>query len=159
GLAGLSAATSLAPGADDGPIPPTATLGGLIALAAFAALDGPFRLALALAGSYGIATPGGTGAGRSLEGAGPIDEQAIRLACAAVGQALGLALRLAAPVALALLVAQVAVGLLARAAPALASFTAWLPLRLALGLALLLLGVAGMATALISAWSSALPGG
>ncbi|QDV38684.1 flagellar biosynthetic protein FliR [Tautonia plasticadhaerens] len=153
--AGLSAAASIAPGpgAEDGPEPPLATLGGLVALATFAALDGPFRLMIALAGSYRIGPAGGVGV------VGVTGEASLRSAFAMVSQAIGLALRLAAPIALALLVAQVAVGLLARSAPALSSFSAWLPVRLGIGLLLTLLGVAGMASALASAWSATLPAG
>ena len=153
--AGLSAAASIAPGpgAEDGPEPPLATLGGLVALATFAALDGPFRLMIALAGSYRVGPAGDLGGGALT------DEAFLRSAFTLVSQAIGLALRLAAPIVLALLVAQVAVGLLARSAPALSSFSAWLPARLAIGLVLTLLGVAGMASALASAWAAALPSG
>jgi flagellar biosynthetic protein FliR len=151
--AGLSAASSLAPGSEEGPEPPLATLGGLIALATFAALDGPFRLAVSLAGSYRIGLASDIGGGL-LDG-----EAILRSAFAMVSGAIGLALRLAAPIVLAMLVAQVAVGLFARSAPALSSFATWLPVRLLVGLVLTLLGVAGLASALASAWNAALPAG
>jgi len=147
--AGLASAAVIDPGADaslqGGGTTPLATLAGLIAMATFVALDGPFRLLLALAESYRLDPP--------LAG---IDARA---SFAAVGQALGLALRMALPAAMALLTAQVAIGLLTRAAPALSAFTAWLPARVAIGLLLALVGAAGFASTLASAWSSLLAGG
>ena len=146
--AGLAAAHDLDPAADDGPAAgaatPTATLAGLVALATFAALDGPFRLLMALVASYRVESP---------------SDGLAALAFEAVGRSLGLAVQLAMPATLALLSAQISVGLLARAAPAVSAFTAWLPVRLAIGLVIALVGVAGLATALAAAWSNVLPAG
>ena len=85
--------------------PPPATLAGLVALATFAALDGPFRLLLALADSYDLA--------RLRPSPRPM-ALLVASTFGAVGRAFGLALQLAAPAALALIVAQFAAGLLAR---------------------------------------------
>ncbi|WP_152049340.1 flagellar biosynthetic protein FliR [Tautonia marina] len=154
--AGLSAASSLTPGSGEGMETPLATLFGLIALAAFAAIDGPIRLTIALADSYGLGlAPEGVAA--SL--AGGISTDVVRSVFQTIGQALGLALWLAAPVALSLLVAQIAVGVLVRGAPALSSFTTWLSVRATLGLILLMIGLASVVSGLASAWLTLLPGG
>lgn len=157
--AGLSASSTLAPGA--GPNAdletPIATLTGLIALATFAALDGPLRLTIALAETYAIGSePSPLSGVAHVVGSGP--EAIARSAFGMIGQAIGLALWLAAPVALSMLVAQCAVGVLVRASPALSSFTTWLPFRLALGLGLLLVGLSGIVVGLGSAWSTMLGG-
>jgi flagellar biosynthesis protein FliR len=134
---------------------PLATFFGLIALATFAALDGPIRLTIALADSYALGLAPEGGASSLAVGIGA---DAVRSAFLAVGQALGLALWLAAPVAVSLLVAQVAVGVLVRGAPALSSFTTWLSVRVTLGLILLLLGLSWALSGLASSWLSLLPG-
>ena len=150
GQSGFSAASALDPIGEGGPASPLSTLGGLVALATFAAIDGPFRMMLALVESYRLGPPA-VGAEAV---AGP------SLAAdtfAALGAAIGLALHLAAPAALALIAAQVVVGLLNRGAPALASFALWLPVRQVIGLLLTLVGVGWLAVMLASAWSIALP--
>ncbi|WP_169977488.1 flagellar biosynthetic protein FliR [Tautonia rosea] len=153
--AGLSAASSLAPEASEGMETPLATLFGLIALATFAALDGPIRLTIALADSYAL---GFVPEGETASPAGRIEAELVHSLFQSIGQALGLALWLAAPVALSLLVAQIAVGVLIRGAPALSSFTTWLSVRVTLGLILLLIGLSWILSGLASAWLTLLPG-
>jgi flagellar biosynthesis protein FliR len=122
---------------------------GLVALGVFLALDGPLVLVRALVESYRAVPPGGAFAA----GSGFLEHP-----FAQVGQALALALRAAAPAALALALANVALGLLGRAAPGLLVMTAAAPVRAGLGLAAVLLGLAALAAALAAAWS-AWPGG
>jgi len=143
--AGLSGPASLAPGADGaGHESPLTTLGVWLALATFALLDGPMVLVRTLIESYRL-QPTIT----DLAALERIAGESARL----VGATLGLALRLAAPAALAMLAAQVAVGLGARAAPSISQFVVWLPARVALGLLLLTLSIPFVIRALILSWS------
>jgi len=121
---------------------------GLVALGVFLALDGPLALVRGLVESYRVIPPGG----------GALTEEAAAEAFARVGQALGLSLRAAAPAALALAMAGLALGLLGRAAPSLQLLALAMPVRAALGLTLVLLGLATLAATLAPAWS-AWPGG
>ena len=145
GQSGFSAASALDPIGEGGPASPLSTLGGLVALATFAAIDGPFRMLLALVESYRLGLSAGDNTSLAAD------------AFAAIGSAIGLALHLAAPAALALIAAQVVVGLLNRGAPALASFALWLPVRQVIGLLLAIVGVGWLAVVLASAWSAILP--
>lgn len=121
---------------------------GLVALGVFLSLDGPLALVRALVESYQVIPPGGgvwTGA---------VSEGAATLAFGRIGLALGLALRAAAPAAVALALAGVAMGLLGRAAPSLSLMTLAMPVRAALGLVLVLLGLAALAATLTAAWGA-----
>jgi flagellar biosynthetic protein FliR len=138
--AGLTPAAVMDPDAGDG-LTPIGHLYGLIALGAFLALDGPLQLVVGLLGSY-RALPAGSG----LE---LLSEATVTAAFGRVGLALAATLQAAAPVALALLTASVALGLVARlggASPL--GGLAW-PARAALAIVLVGLGLATLA-----AWAS-----
>jgi flagellar biosynthesis protein FliR len=117
---------------------------GWIALAVFLALDGPLVLVCALVESY-RAIP----AGRLL-----ISQETAALAFGQVGRALELSLRAAAPAALALTLAGVVLGWLSRAAPSLPFVALTLPIRTALGVALVILSVATLVATLASTWDT-----
>jgi flagellar biosynthesis protein FliR len=140
--AGLSPAALLDPEAD-GEMTPMGHLYGLIAFGVFLALDGPLACAGALVDSYQLVPGGGLTLSADLA-ARAFDQ---------VGQALSLALRLAAPVALALVLAGAAIGLLGRAAPSLQILAVALPVRTALGLLLALGGITTLVAGLTGAWS------
>jgi flagellar biosynthetic protein FliR len=115
---------------------------GLVALAVFLALDGPLTLVSALVESYRVLPAGGV----------VLSAETAQVAFGRVALALELALRAAAPTALALVLAGVALGLLGRAAPSLPLVALSLPVRCALGLALAVLGLAALAATLAAAW-------
>lgn len=145
--AGLSAASLFDPDAGE----EMTALGhwyGLVALAIFLALDGPLVLVQALVESYRVAPVGGV----------TLSEETATLAFARVGQALELALRAAAPPALALALAGVALGLLGKAAPSLPLVTLSMPVRSVIGLIVVGLGMATLAVTIAGAWTS-WPGG
>src|SRR4051812_14385004 len=104
--AGLSPAALLDPDAGD-ELTPLGHLYGLVALAVFLALDGPLVLVRALVESYRVLPLGAT----------ILSGETARQAFGRVGAALELALGAAAPTALAVALAGVALGLLGRAAP------------------------------------------
>ena len=139
--AGLAPAALLDPeaGAD---LNPLGHLYGLIAMGAFLALDGPLQLVGSLVESYEAIPVGGLALG----------PETIDLAFSRVGWALALAVRASAPAAVALVLAGVALGLLGRASPSLPLMTLALPIRVAVGLAVVLLGLAGLAGVFVSAW-------
>jgi flagellar biosynthetic protein FliR len=145
--AGLSAASLLDPEAlDAGEVTPLGHLHALIAMGVFLALDGPLRLLEAVIGSYRAFPAGGL----------TLDRALVARAFGRVDEALALALSAAAPVALALVTAGLALGLLARAASgvqvlALALSVRWL---LAIVLVALLLGL--LAGQFTGAWTTAL---
>jgi flagellar biosynthetic protein FliR len=139
--AGLSAAALLDPEAGDG-LTPMGHLYGLVALGVFLALDGPLTLVRALVESYEAMPAGGLGLSSALAD----------VAFGHVGRALALAVRASAPVAIALSLAGVALGLIARASPSLPMATMALPVRYALGLVLAILGAAALAGTLVAAW-------
>jgi flagellar biosynthesis protein FliR len=145
--AGFSAAALFDPEAGDD-LTPIGHLYGLVALGVFLALDGPLAVVRALAESY-LVVPAGLG---TFGGDGPGPDGFARFAFGRVGAALGLSVRAAAPVALALTMAGVALGLIGRAAPTLQRAALALPVRAALGLALVLLGLGALAAALGAAW-------
>ncbi len=145
--AGLSAAALFDPEAGDD-LTPLGHLYGLIALAIFLALDGPLVAVRALVESYRVVPAGG--AVLSAEAAG--------LAFGQVGRALELAVRAAAPTAVALALAGVALGLLGRASPSLQLAALALPVRAVLGLAVVGLGMITLAATLAAAWGG-WPGG
>jgi flagellar biosynthesis protein FliR len=139
--AGLATATLFDPESGEESTP----LGGLygwVALAAFVGLSGPLALVRALADSYAVVP-----AGRFLISPGTAAE-----ACGQVGRALELALRAAAPPAIALIMAGVALAWLSRTAPSLPFLIMALPIRAILGVALVLLGLAAVAITLTAAW-------
>lgn len=143
--AGLSPAALFDPEAAD-EMTALGHLYGLLALAVFLALDGPLRLVQSLAASYRVLPAGGLS----------LSAETAQLLFSRVGDALELALRAAAPPALALAVAGVALGLLGRAAPSLPLLALSLPVRTLLGTALAALGLVALGTLLASAWSAAL---
>jgi flagellar biosynthetic protein FliR len=139
--AGLSTAALFDPDAGDG-MTPMGHLYGLIALGVFLALDGPLMLVRALVESYEVMPAGGLG----------MSSEMADIAFGHVGRALALAVRASAPVAIAMTLAGVALGLVARAAPSLPMATMALPVRYALGLVLAILGAAALAGTLATAW-------
>ena len=100
-------------------VTPLGRLYGWIALAVFLALDGPLILVGALVESYEAVPAGGL----------LISHETAKLAFAQVGHALELALRAAAPPALALALAGIVLGWLSRAAPSLPFVALALPIR------------------------------
>jgi flagellar biosynthesis protein FliR len=139
--AGLSAAALFDPTAGE-EITPLGHLYGLVAMGVFLALDGPLMLVRALVESY-EAMPVGE-LSMSVETA--------EFAFGRVGQALALAVRAAAPAAIAMTLAGVALGLIGRAAPSLPLATLSLPVRYALGLVLAMLGAVALAGTVAAAW-------
>src|SRR5262249_8531893 len=115
---------------------------GLIALAVFLSLSGPLVLVGALVESYRAVPPGGL----------LLDEASVTRAFAQVGSALALALRAAAPPAIALALAGFVLGWLGRLAPAVPVLTLSLPVRSMLGIVLVLLSLATLAATLAQAW-------
>ncbi|HZW32790.1 MAG TPA: flagellar biosynthetic protein FliR [Isosphaeraceae bacterium] len=121
---------------------PLGQLYGWLALAVFLAMDGPIVLVRALVDSYTAIPPG-----QLLS-----SQQAVALAFGQVGHALELALRLAAPPAIALVMTGIVLGWLSRAAPSLPFFTLALPIRAGLGIALILLSMTVLVVTLAGAW-------
>ena len=144
---GLSPAALFDPDAGE-EMTPLGHLYGMIALATFLALDGPIVLVKALIESYQV-VPVGTAS---------LSVETVNQAFSQVGQALALTLRAAAPPALALCLAGMAFGLLGRAAPSLQLVTLSLPIRSALGLLLVGLGMLTLISTLTAAWG-VWPGG
>lgn len=140
--AGLSPAALLDPDAGD-ELTPLGHLYGMIALAVFLALDGPMVLVRALVESYRVLPVGGV----------VLSDETARQAFGRVASALELALRASAPTALAVALAGVALGLLGRAAPSLPLLALSFPLRFALGLFLVVLGMTTLALTLAVAWN------
>jgi flagellar biosynthetic protein FliR len=139
--AGLSPAALFDPDAGD-ELTPLGHLYGLVALLIFLTLDGPLALVRALVESYRVLPAGGM----------VLSELTARQAFGRVGAALELALNAAAPTALALALAGVALGLLGRAAPSLPLVALSLPVRFVVGLVLVVLGLAALAATLTTAW-------
>ena len=153
--AGLSPASLFDPEAGDG-LTAVGHLYGLVALGVFLALDGPLVLVRALAGSFAVVPLGcGLLGGTDSEGvwAWGLSADAARYAFGRVGEALALCLRAAAPVALALTLAGLEIGLIGRAAPSIQRTALTVPVRAAVGLLLVLLGLAALAATLSAAWS------
>lgn len=141
--AGLSPAALLDPDAAD-ELTPLGHLYGLIALATFLVLDGPLALVRAVVESYHLLPAGQVG----------LNTETVSLAFGRVGGALELAIRASAPVALALALAGIALGLLGRAAPSLPLVALSLPVRAALGVGLVILGMITLAATLSAAWGN-----
>jgi flagellar biosynthetic protein FliR len=146
--AGLSAAALLDPEAST-EMTPLGHLYGGIALAVFLALDGPLTLVGSLIDSYRVLPVGGPALSADMAIA----------AFGRIGQALALTLQAAAPVALALTLAGLTLGLLNRAAPALPLLALSLPIRWAVALVLILLGLTTLVGTLAIAWSPVGVGG
>ncbi len=116
--AGFSAAALFDPEAGDD-LTALGHLYGLIALGVFLALDGPLMLVRALVESFHVIPAGGA----------VLTEDAARFAFERVGETLLLALRGAAPAAVALALAGLALGLLGKAAPSLQLMALAMPAR------------------------------
>lgn len=142
---GLSAAALFDPEVN-GELTPVGHLYGLVALGVFLAMDGPMGLVRSLAESYRVAPAGGP----------ELSAELADWAFGRVGEALSLSLRAAAPTALALVAAGLALGLLGRAAGGLGLLSLALPARSALGLLLVGLGLATLASTLAAGWDAAL---
>lgn len=139
--AGFSASSLLDPesGEESNPL---GRLFGWIALGTFLVADGPARLARVLIESYRLIPLGGLGL---------TIETASRW-FGRVEDAFALALRIAAPVGLALWTAGLALALISRAAPAFPFWSLAWPVRLGLGLFLTALGLVALASSLSDAW-------
>jgi flagellar biosynthesis protein FliR len=139
--AGLSPAALVDPDAAE-ELTALGHLYSLLALAVFLALDGPLALVTGLVESYRVLPAGGL----------VLADDTARQAFGRVASALELVLRAAAPPAVALALAGIALGLLGRAAPSLPLVAISLPVRFALGLALVMLGLVALAATLATAW-------
>jgi flagellar biosynthesis protein FliR len=140
--AGLSAASLLDPESGD----ELTALGhfyGLIALAVFLAMNGPLVLVSALIESYQAMPAGGLS----------LSPETASLAFAQVGEALALSLRAAAPPAVAMIVAGIAIGWIGRLAPALPVLALSLPIRAILGISLVFLSLSTLVAILAQAWT------
>jgi flagellar biosynthetic protein FliR len=141
--AGLSAVTLFDP-ETGGELGPLGRLYGWIALVVFLALEGPLELVRALVESYDVVPA----AGFSLA---PVTAEA---AFTQVGRALELALKTAAPAAVALALAGIVVCWLGRAAASLSFAALALPVRSLLGIVLVLLSLATLVASFSGAWSA-----
>jgi flagellar biosynthesis protein FliR len=142
---GLSTTTLFDPESGE-EITPLGRLYGWVALSAFLGLGGPIALVRALADSYAVVPAGQFSLSR----------QAATDLFGRVGGALELALRAAAPPAVALIMAGIAMAWLSRTAPSLPFLIMALPIRAVLGMILVLLGLAGLAATLGGAWGGLL---
>ena len=110
-------------------------------------MDGPLALVQALAESYTVIPMGQL----------VLSPQSAKLAFDQIGDALELALRAAAPPAIALVMAGIVLGWLSRTAPSLPFLTLSLSLRAGIGIVLVLLGLATLVATLSGTWSELLP--
>lgn len=141
-IAGLAPASLLDPESDR-PETPLAHLFGRLALAIFAALGGPLKVVGALIEGYRVVPP-----------CAPIFDRAV--AASLFGKltaALELTLRAAAPTALALVFASLAITLVSRRTPSLSLWSLSLAARITIGLVITLAGLGAVAATLGSAWS------
>jgi flagellar biosynthesis protein FliR len=143
--AGLSTTTLFDPESGE-ELTPLGRLYGLVAMAAFLSLGGPLALVRALGDSYAAIPAGQLG----------ISRPTATFAFGQAGRALELALRAAAPAAIALIMAGIALAWLSRTAPSLPFLVLALPIRVVLGTGLVLLGLAALAVTLAGAWESLL---
>ena len=141
--AGLSTAMLIDPETGD-EVTPLGRFYGWIALIVFLALEGPLILVKTVVESYQTVPAGGL----------LISPESANRVFAQIGHALELALRAAAPAALALALAGIALGLLSRAASSLPFVALALPIRCLLGVALVLLSLAPLVATLSSAWET-----
>jgi flagellar biosynthesis protein FliR len=128
--AGLSTSTLLDPETGE-EITPLGRLYSWVAVVAFLSLRGPLILVQSLVESYQVVPAGGL----------LVSEETASMAFAQVGRALELALKAAAPVALALALAGIVMGWISRAAASLPFVALALPIRTTIGAILLLLSV------------------
>jgi flagellar biosynthetic protein FliR len=143
--AGLATATLFNPesGEEQSPL---GALYGWLALGAFLAMDGPIALVRALGESYTVIPVGRL-----------VDTQpAVGLVFGQVGHALELALSIAAPPAVALVMTDLVLGWLSRAAPSLPFFALALPIRAGLGILLIVLSLTVLVATIAGAWSTLL---
>jgi flagellar biosynthetic protein FliR len=141
--AGLATATLFDPESGDEQTP-LGQLYGWLALAVFLAMDGPMALVRALVDSYATFPLGGLVS----------SPQARAFAFGQVGHALELALCIAAPPAIALVMTGIVLGWLSRAAPSLPFLALALPIRAGLGMALIVLSMTVLVVTLASSWST-----
>jgi flagellar biosynthetic protein FliR len=139
--AGLSMATLVNPETGEEQTP-LGRLYGWIALVVFLSLNGPVILVGALVESYQAVPAGGL----------LIDTDTANQAFAQVGHALELAVRAAAPAALALALAGIVLGLLSRGTPSLPFVALALPIRWLLGIVLVALSLAPLVATFSTAW-------
>jgi flagellar biosynthesis protein FliR len=140
--AGLSPASLLDIDCAEG-LTPLGHFYGIVALMVFLAIGGPMALVKALLESYRVAPAGEFG----------LAEPSLQAAFGLVGQGLVVALQVAAPVALALVLTGIALGLLGRAAPGLQTLALALPARAAIALVLLFASLGGLVATLAACWS------
>jgi flagellar biosynthesis protein FliR len=117
---------------------------GLIALAVFLALNGPLVMIGALIESYRTVPAGGLG----------LNEGLILRCSTLLGRTLALSLQAAAPPAVALALAGMVMGWIGRLAPAVPVMTLSVPIRSAIGMALVFLTVVALAATLSRAWAA-----
>ncbi len=115
---------------------------GLIAIAAFLALDGPLMMTEALLQSFETVP-----AGRLV-----FERATVQTLLFQAAEALKLAVRAAAPPAVALATAGVALGWLGRLAPSVPLMALSLPIRAALGVLLVMAGLVALTACLEAAW-------
>jgi flagellar biosynthetic protein FliR len=139
--AGLATATLFNPESGEEQTP-LGALYGWLALAAFLAMDGPIALVRALRDSYTVIP-----VGRLVD-----SQQAVALTFGRVGHALELALCIAAPPAVALVMTGLVLGWLSRAAPSLPFFALALPIRAGLGIVLIVLSMTVLIATIAGAW-------
>jgi flagellar biosynthesis protein FliR len=143
--AGFSTAALLDPeGGDE--LTALGHLYGLIALAVFLAMDGPLVMIGVLVRSYRSVPAGEL----------VLSEGMLAQTFAQLGGALALSLQAAAPPAVALALAGIVMGWIGRLAPAVPIMSLSLPVRSALGLVLVFLGLAALAAMLSQAWTNCL---
>jgi flagellar biosynthesis protein FliR len=141
--AGLSTSTLLDPETGD-ELGPLGRLYGWIALVAFLGLGGPLILVKTLVESYEAVPAGGL----------LISAETAKMAFTQVGRALELALRAAAPVALALALAGIILGWLSRTASTLPFVALVLPIRTLVAVVLVILGLGTLIATLSSVWDT-----
>jgi flagellar biosynthesis protein FliR len=141
--AGLSTSTLLDPETGD-ELGPLGRLYGWIAVVAFLGLGGPLILVRALVESYEAVPVGGL----------LISAETAKIAFAQVGRALELALRAAAPVALALAMAGIILGWLSRTASSLPFVVLALPIRTLVGVVLIILSLGTLFVTLSGVWET-----
>ena len=143
--AGLSPAALFDPDIGD-ELNPLGHLYGIVAMGAFLAMDGPLKLVGSLIKSYEAIPAGGW----------ELSVESVDDAFGRVGWGLSLAVKAAAPAALALVLAGVALGLLGRAAPSLQMMSLALPIRVAVGMVVVFFGIMAIAGMLATSWAEIL---
>jgi flagellar biosynthesis protein FliR len=141
--AGLSASTFFDPETGE-ELTALGRLYGWVALMVFLSLDGPLGLVRALVQSYHAIPAGGLF----------VSDRSITQVFDLLVGVLELALRAAAPTAIALLIAGIVMGWLSRAAPSFPLLALTLPIRALVGIVLVLLGLSTLAATLAVGWES-----